>query len=287
MFVIAGVTGHTGKTVAETLLGKGKKVRVIVRKPEQGAAWKARGAEVAIASVDDEAALAQAFAGAEGAYLLSPPTPTSDDPLAQAGKVAAAIAGAVRTSKLPHIVFLSSIGAHLPGGTGPIQGVGRAEKVLAETGAATTFVRAAYFLENFGGVLPVAKADGILPSFLPAGFTHPIVTTTDIGRTAAQALLDGPRGRRVIELSGPEDTSAADVATRLTAILGRPVKVVEAGLDAVVPTFKSFGMSQAMAELYREMYAGFGSGKITYEGKGTERVRGTVDVSAGLKQLLG
>jgi uncharacterized protein YbjT (DUF2867 family) len=286
MYVIAGVTGHTGKTVAETLLAKGKPVRVIVRQAEQGAAWKARGAEVAIASIDDAAALTKALEGAEGAYFLSPPTPASPDPLADAARYTASIAQAVKASKLPHLVLLSSVAAHQPAGTGPIQGLGKTEKVLEATGAATTFVRAAYFAENFGAVLPAAKADGILPSFLPAGLEHPVVSTTDIGRTAAQALLDGPRGRRVIELSGPEDTSAADVAARVGRILGKPVKVVEPGLDAVVPTFTSFGLSAAMAGLYKEMYGGMISGTVTFEGKG-ERVRGTVPLDETLKQLLG
>ena len=34
MFVIAGVSGNTGRVVADTLLSQGKKVRVIVREDE-------------------------------------------------------------------------------------------------------------------------------------------------------------------------------------------------------------------------------------------------------------
>ena len=138
---------------------------------------------------------------------------------------------------------------------------------------------------NYGAVLPAAKNDGVLPSFLPADFTHAVVTTTDIGRTAAQALLEGPRGRRVIELSGPIDVTPADIAASLTDLLGRTVKVVEAPLDAIVPTFVSFGISQHVSELYREMYAGFLAGGITWEGKG-ERVRGSVGMKEGLRALL-
>ena len=284
MYVIAGVTGHTGKTVADTLLSKGQPVRVLVRKPEQGAAWKARGAEVAVASLDDEAALAQAFTGAKGAYVLSPPDLTTNDFFGTSTRRFDAIARAIGKARLPHVVLLSSIGAHLPGPTGPIASLAAAEKVLEKTGAATTHVRASYFLANYGAVLPAAKADGVLPSFLPAGFSHAVVTTDDIGRTAAQALLDGPRGRRVIELSGP-DVTATEIAATLGGLLGRSVKVIEAPLDAVVPTFKSFGASQQMAELYREMYAAFMDGTLQWEGKG-ERVRGATSLADGLRALL-
>ena len=53
--------------------------------------------------------------------------------------------------------------------------------------------------------LPAARKDGVLPSYLPAGQSIPMVATRDIGAVAAQALLDGPRGRRVVELSGPRE----------------------------------------------------------------------------------
>ena len=42
MFVIAGVTGHVGSVVAEKLLAKGQKVRVLVRDAGKGAAWSKR-----------------------------------------------------------------------------------------------------------------------------------------------------------------------------------------------------------------------------------------------------
>ncbi len=286
MYAIAGVSGHTGKVVAETLQAKGEPIRVIVRDETKGAPWKGRGAAVAVASLDDEAAVARALSGAKGAYVLLPPDATTTDFFGSRAKMIDAIGRAAVKAGLPHLVFLSSIGAHVPKGHGPIGAPYQAERSFEKLGIGTTFVRAAYFLENYGGVLPAAKNDGVLPSFLPANATHAVVMTTDIGRTAAQALLDGPRGRRVIELSGPTDVTPADIAAALTELLGRMVNVVEAPLDAVVPTFMSFGMSQHMAEIYREMYAAFLGGRIAWEGKG-ERVRGSIGVKEGLRTMIG
>ena len=73
-FAIAGVSGKTGQIVAETLLARGQGVCVVVRDEAKGAAWRARGAEVAVADLGDSAALASALRGAEGAYLLVPPS---------------------------------------------------------------------------------------------------------------------------------------------------------------------------------------------------------------------
>jgi len=285
MYAVAGVTGHTGGVVAETLQAEGQPLRVIVRDEKKVASWKDRGAEVAVAAVDDEAALTRALSGTKGAYVLLPPDAVTTDFFGSRARMIDAIARAAVNARLPHLVLLSSIGAHLPKGHGPIGALYQAERRFETLGIGTTFVRASYFLENYGAGLPAAKNDGVLPSFLPANLTHAVVTTPDIGRTAAQALLDGPRGRRVVELSGPADVTPADVAAALTELLARAVNVAEAPLDAVVPTFMSFGMSQQMAELYREMYASF-IGGITWEGKG-ERVRGSTGVKEGLRAMLG
>src|SRR5688572_22031226 len=122
MFVIAGVSGHTGSVVANTLLAAGKPVRVIVRDAAKGEPWKAKGADVAVAQLDDRASLAAALKGATGAYLLSPPFGWTETNLPAGRKrFADAIVGAVNDATPGHVVFLSSIGAQHTSGTGPIQ----------------------------------------------------------------------------------------------------------------------------------------------------------------------
>lgn len=74
MYVIAGVTGHTGTVVAERLLAKGQAIRVIVREAHKGARWHARGAEIAVASLDDDEAIARALTGARGTGRSARPT---------------------------------------------------------------------------------------------------------------------------------------------------------------------------------------------------------------------
>ena len=81
MYAVAGVTGNTGSVVATSLLGQGEQVRVIVRNEEKGRQWKEQGAEVAVASLDDAAALARALDGVEGLYYLVPPNLQAEDGL--------------------------------------------------------------------------------------------------------------------------------------------------------------------------------------------------------------
>jgi uncharacterized protein YbjT (DUF2867 family) len=283
MYVIAGVSGNTGSVVADTLLAQGKQVRVIVRDAAKGEPWRARGAEVAVADLADTPALTAALRGATGAYLLLPPRPTSLRPREDYGVVSTSLAAAVAAAKVPHVVLLSSIGAQHTGGNGPIATVHDAEGKLA-TVTQLTALRAAYFLENWGASLGMLD-QGVLPSFLPTDRAIPMIATRDIGVTAARALVEGPHGHQVIELAAPRDYSPDDIAAALTAITGKPVRAQQFPLDGVVPTFTQFGISVPVAELYREMYAGFATEHVRWEGKG-RAVRGTVTAKDVLAAIV-
>lgn len=284
MFVITGATGRTGSVAAQTLLAAGKKVRVVVRDAAKAERLKALGAEVFVADLTDQAALASAVRGAEGVYLLSPPDFAAKDFIAERKRLTQHQVETFAAEKVPHVVLLSSIGAQHPAGTGLIVSVHNAEQQLRASGLAATFVRAGYFVENWGAVVQPLKADGVLPSFIAAERPVPSVSTPDIGKAVAQALLDGPRGVRVIELGGPVDVSPNDVAATFSRILGKPVKVVEAPLEAVVPTFTSFGISENVAGLYREMYEAIAQGKVVTEPG--EHQRGTTSLETTLRALL-
>src|SRR5215471_514100 len=70
MYAIAGVTGNTGRVVAEKLLANGKQVRVIGRDSSRLAHFIQKGAEVIAADLTDPVRLARAFEGARAAYVL-------------------------------------------------------------------------------------------------------------------------------------------------------------------------------------------------------------------------
>ncbi|MFL5306137.1 MAG: NmrA family NAD(P)-binding protein [Polyangia bacterium] len=284
MYVITGATGHTGSVAAETLLDAGKKVRVVVRDAKKAARLAARGAEVFVADLTDQEALARAVRGADGVFLLSPPDLGARDFIGDRKRLTQSQVDTLAAAKVPHVVLLSSTGAQHASGTGPILTTHNAEQQLRAV-LPVTFVRAGYFIENWAPVVPAVKKDGVLPTFLAPDRRIPSVGTPDIGRAIARALLDGPRGVRVIELSGPTDVSPNEVAAAFSRILGKPVAVVQVPLEAVVPTFTSFGASENIATLFREMYQAMADGKIVPEA-GAESVRGTTPLEDSLRGLL-
>jgi uncharacterized protein YbjT (DUF2867 family) len=288
MYVIAGVSGNTGSVAADTLLAANKPVRVIVRDAAKGEPWKARGAEVAIASFEDRAALARALAGATGAYLLLPPNAfTETDIEGNRKQLSAAILGAVADARPGHVVLLSSIGANHPSGTGPIQHLHPVEKGLREAGIPSTFLRAGFFMENWAGMAQGAIDSGTLYYGMRSDAKLSQVATPDIGRTAARLLLEGAPsgGVRIVQLSGPADLTLQETADVLGKIAGKSITAVTVPPEATVGAFLGMGASRAIGEMYAELTVAFNDGRLVWEPG--EVVRGTVTLEQRLRELLG
>lgn len=284
MFVVAGVTGHVGSVVAEQLLAKGQKVKVIVRDPQKGAAWSKKGAEVAIGELQDEAFLTGALKGATGFFTLLPPNFGAADFYGFQRQTGAAIAGAVKASGVGHVVLLSSVGADLAEGNGPIKGLHHLENALRAAGAKLTAIRAGYFQENVGGAVGPAKAMGMYFNFFPsADYPSPMIATKDIGTLAAESLLSPPAKSEIVDLHGPA-YSQRQIAEKLGAALGKTLQIVdipEAGwIDAMVQG----GFPKHVAEVFAEMYKGFSTGAI--QPKGDRLVQGKTTLDEVIKTLV-
>src|ERR1700704_1479020 len=72
MHAITGITGKVGGSVARTLLSTGEHVRAVVRDADKGRLWSGLGCEVAIAEMEDAAALTRAFTDVTGVFILPP-----------------------------------------------------------------------------------------------------------------------------------------------------------------------------------------------------------------------
>lgn len=284
MFVVLGANGRAGGETARALIDLGKAVRVVLRRPEQAETWKALGVDVAIGSIDDVPGLAAAMRGAQGGFVLCPP-PLSGDPYERANEVGSALAAAVRQARLPKVVALSSIGAQHRTGTGVIATLNSLEKHLEAAAPATTFLRPGYFVESWGEVASAVMADGVLPSFIEPAQKIPMVGTTDVGRTAAALLGDDVTGKRVVELRGPQDWSANDVAAAFASVLGRRVEPAFVPPEARGAVLAQGGVPREVADALLGMYDGIASGRVEHE-EGTEQRRGSVALADAVARML-
>jgi len=284
MYVVLGANGRAGGEAARALIERGEAVRVVLRRKEQGEKWTALGAEVAVARIEDADAMADALKGASGAFLLNPP-PVSGDPYARTEELGAALADAARRARLPKAVVLSSIGAQHASGTGVIATLNRFEALLDEVAPATAFLRSGYFVETWGEVAEAVMAESVLPTFLEPSQRIPMVSTIDVGRAAATLLGEQWTGKRVVELGGPEDWSAGDVASAFTQVLGRPVAPVLVPPERRTALLAEEGVPGEVAKALLGMFEGIENGLFTRENDSEHR-RGTISLTTAIKRVM-
>src|SRR6201984_1084411 len=253
MHVILGASGNTGSIIANSLLAEGRKVRVMGRDALRLQRFVDKGAEAFTANMSDAAALTKAFSGARAAYLLLPPMPSREDQERESD----AIAQAVTQSGLRYAVHLSSYGAHVPEGTGPVAGLHSSEQKLnAISGLNVLHLRAAYFMENNLAAIGMIHGMGIFGNALLPDLKLPMIATPDVGDYAAQRLLQlNFSGKQTRELLGERDLSMAEATAIIARGIGKAdLHYEQFSYDQVQKVLEQLGMPRKKAAVYIEMF---------------------------------
>jgi uncharacterized protein YbjT (DUF2867 family) len=265
MIVITGATGNTGSVVAEALLGRGARVRVIGRSAEKLARFAARGAETFAGDATDAAAMERAFAGATAAYVMIPPLLTAEDAAAHQDSVIGSLASGVEKNGVRHVVLLSSIGAQHAEKVGPIKGLHRFEQRLNRVaGLNLLCLRAGYFMENLLMYIGVIRSIGKLAGTQRGDLAVPMIAARDIGAAAAEALAARDfAGSGIRELLGPRDVSLDEAAALIGQAIGRPgLAYSQMPAMMVKPAMMMMGMSSSVAESLLELAEGGNNGLV-------------------------
>lgn len=256
MYVITGASGNTGKAIANALLDAGKSVKVISRNAEHLAALVAKGAVAAIGDLHDAAFLTDAFKGATAVYTLIPPNWTVTDWRAYQTKTGFALASAIQAAKVPYVVNLSSQGAHLAEGAGPVSGLFYLEQMLNSIpGLHVKHLRAGFFMQNFFAYAGMIKHMNLFGTSLKSDLKIPIVHTRDIAEVAVSELLALDfTGNSVRFVAGAASLSMKEVTAILGKAIGNPdLPYVEFSPEDELQGALQNGLSQPIAEGYRDL----------------------------------
>jgi uncharacterized protein YbjT (DUF2867 family) len=258
-------------------------VRAVVRDARKGAAWAGFGCEVAIADIEDVSALASAFEGAEGVFVM---VPSSFDPLPgfpEARRTAATLKAALEMARPERVVYLSTIGAQATQ-TNLLSQHTMIEDVLRELAIPITLLRPGWFMENASWQVAVAKSTGVIPSHLqPLDKPVPMVSTVDIGRVAAGLIQETWSGHRVVELEGPQRVTPNEIAATFARLLGRAVRMEAIPRETWEALFRSMGMKNPGPRMV--MLDGFNEGWIEFENRDGV-FKGKVEIGTVVKTLL-
>ena len=246
-------TGHIGSKLANILLDRRSDVTLIARHPEKVNYLASRGAKVIAGEQSDSAVVEQAVGGADALFWLTPSEMTSHDPLGTARRMAEVGASIIRKHPDLHVVQLSSAGAFLPSGTGPIVGHYETEEKFRAAGKNIVSLRPNEFMENVFFSLPTIIGQDSIYTSLPGSVKAPIIATQDIAEVAAEFLLKPIDGHHVVDIVGPQEISLDEWARIVGQAIGKQIRVVTVPGDKLKAAMSQSGMSPEMAALLVEM----------------------------------
>ena len=262
---VIGATGHIGQQLVPLLLAQGLQVRAIGRDAERLQPLVKGGATSWIGSVDSAKSMAEAFRGMDGAFVMIPPDYGHPDPAARAKAVAEALAAGTQVARVKHVVVLSSIGAHLPSGVGPVNGLrGLEERFNQIDGMNVIHLRPGYFMENLLNGIGAIESMGVNGGALKADLPVALTATKDIA-TVAATLLARPSftGQTVRELLGPRTYTHREASLIIGDAIGMPgLGYMEFSYDDTRKALLTFGFSEASANDFIEMYDALNTGRM-------------------------
>src|SRR5277367_2499185 len=261
MYLVLGSSGNTGSIIADFLLSKGQKVRVVGRDPGRLQRFVHKGAEAFAADLTDAGALTKAFTGARAAYLLLPPLNSREEQERQSD----AIAKVAKESGLRYAVHLSSYGAQVPKGTGPVTGLHSSEQKLNGISDPNVLhLRPGYFMENNLAAIDMIHGMGMFGHALLPDLKMPLVATRDVGAYAAQRLLDLDfSGKQSRELLGERDLTMTEAVAVIARGISKPdLRYEQVSYDQVQQVLTQAGFSPKKAAVYIEMFQSINAGLL-------------------------
>ena len=265
-YVITGGAGHISKPLTLQLLAAGHEVTVIGRNLGNLAAVVEAGAKAAIGTLEDVEFLTETFSGADAVYTMGPPNFGATDWKGYIEQIGKNYAAAIKATRVKYVVNLSSIGAHLYDGVGPVSGLHRAELALNTlTNVNIKHLRPGYFYENLFANIGLIKHAGIIGGNYGTpnqGFV--IVAPADIAAVAAEELLAvGFVGHSVRYIASDEVTTEG-IAKALGAAIGKPeLPWVEFTDEQSLQGMLGAGLPEEIAKNYVEMGAALRTGIMT------------------------
>jgi uncharacterized protein YbjT (DUF2867 family) len=194
--IITGSTGNISKPLAVNLIKNGHDVTIITSNSEKASGIEQLGAKAAVGTIQDVDFLTKSFTGADTVYTMVPLDFSAPDYRNYTVGVGGNYVAAIKKSGVKRVVNLSSIGAHLPGGTGPVKGIHDVEQLMNTLdGVSVLHVRPAFFYYNLLGNIDLIKHSGIMGSNYGEHTTMVLVHPVDIADAITEYIQQPFEGK--------------------------------------------------------------------------------------------
>ncbi|PYF68829.1 NAD(P)H-binding protein [Pedobacter nutrimenti] len=265
---ITGSLGNISKPLAQQLISNGHQVTIISSNADKTNAIEQLGAKAAIGSINDTDFLTRTFKGSDAVYTMVPPSFSAADYRGYIKSIGENYAKAIVAADVKKVVNLSSIGAHLNGGTGPIAGLHDVEQIFNTLdGVAIKHLRPAYFYINLFSNIDMIKHAGILGSNYGPQIQQVLVHPNDIAAAAAEEIQQNFNGKSIRYIASDE-RKAGEITAVLGKAIGKPELpwvefsdeqayegMIQAGLPAeIAKNFTEMGVATRSGKLYEDYF---------------------------------
>ena len=265
--VVTGSLGHISRPLVEKLTAAKHDVTVISSNADRKKEIEALGAKAAIGSVSDLAFVTDTFKGADAVYTMVPPTFSASNWKQYMAGIGKIYAQAIAAAGVKNVVNLSSIGAHMPDGCGPVSGLYHVEQALnALEGVNVKHLRPGFFFYNFFANIGMIKHMGIIGGNYGEGTRLVVADTNDIADVAAEELLHLSFEGKSVKYIVSDEKTTDEVASIFGKAIGKPdLKWLNFTDADTIGGMLQNGVPEDVAKNYAEMGAAMRSGEMVAE----------------------
>jgi uncharacterized protein YbjT (DUF2867 family) len=265
-YVITGSVGHISKPIIEGLVKAGKEVTVITTNTDKVKAIESLNAKALVGSLFDQAFVTKAFNGADVVYTMIPPIWQTNNWRASQNEIASTYTEAIKATNIKYVVNLSSIGAHLGEGCGPVNAVADFEKSLDKiSGLNVKHLRPSSFYYNLLSQIPMLKHAGILGANY-GDSKLALVHTNDIAAAALEELVTLTFKGSSVRYIVSDMVTGNEIAEALGTAVGKKIPwvvftdeqllkgLIEGGVPAThAPAFVEMGVALRTGKMQEDM----------------------------------
>jgi uncharacterized protein YbjT (DUF2867 family) len=263
-YVLTGSTGNITKPVTIELIAAGHDVSVITSSEAKRQEIESLGASALVGTIEDREFLTNSFSGADVVYTMVPPKWDPTNWKGYIRSIGVNYATAIKNAGVKKVVNLSSIGADLDSGCGPVSGLHQVENELnALPDVDVKHLRAGYFYNNLLSNVGMIKGMNIMGSNLKSDSLIPVAEISDITEVAASFLLNHSFTGKSFQYIISDVITPGSITSLIGKEIGKPdLPWVEFTDEQSIGGMQQAGLSEEVARNYTEMHASIRSGKM-------------------------
>jgi uncharacterized protein YbjT (DUF2867 family) len=253
-YLITGSLGNISKPVVEGLVKQGNIVSVITGSQDRVADIEKLGAKALVGNLFDATFVERAFQDIDVAYTMIPPIWQTANWRKSQNEIGNLYFNALQKSNVKHVVNLSSIGAELGKGVGPVDGLYDFEQLVNQLPQLhVKHLRPSFFFQNFYSHVPLIKQAGIMGANFGEGEKIFLVHTKDIATVALEELLSLNFTNKSARYIISDERTGQEVAAAIGKAIGKELNWVVFSDEQQKSGMLQAGLSETHADGYATM----------------------------------